>query len=154
MDEFVEWKAEQARKYFKHVRELRSLERLYRNSIDTVREIVRGIDYSRPVVSHSPYPDAIPDAVIQLEALENRYAIALSELAAERTRAELIIDKLGDVRYREVLTYYYLNGLPWRTVAEKMNYEIRSCTRLAREALSEAYWDIPRELRNPIPKAY
>ena len=156
MDEFKEWKADQSRRYFKHVRELSSLERLYRNSLETVRGIEKGIDYARPAVAHSPYPDAIPDAVAQLQALELRYEVTLYEFAYERTRAEMIVGKLDDPRYVEVLTYYYLNGLAWRVVADEkhMNYDMRWCMRLADQALSEVYWFIPREWRRPIPKAY
>lgn len=156
MDEYREFLAGQSKSYFQHIRELRSLERLYSSSLESVREIVRGIDYTRPSVSHTTYTDAVPDAVAQLEALESRYTVTLSEFAYERARAEEIVGRLDDARYRAVLTYYYLNALPWRVVADEdhMCYDIRHCMRLAEQALAAVYFLIPNEWRKPIPRAY
>lgn len=155
MEAYEEWKAEQARPYFNHIRSLMADVRVCRSSIEAVREIERGIDYTRPRVSSSAYRDAIPDVVSKLMALEDEYRDEVERMLEERREAEAIIEGLSRDDYRRVLTYYYLNELSWSAVADEkhMDKDIRWCRRLGKQALAESYALIPREWRTCVPHA-
>jgi len=154
MDEYRKYLADQAKPYFEHVMRLNGAIRRYQSSRDAIADCVKAIDYSREKVTVPPYVDAIPDKVAELEELDDHYLHVIDEMIYERKRAEEIIESLDDDRYRDVLTYRFLNALPWRTVADvKMHMEISWCTRLAKEAMAAAFFKIPREWRKPIPRA-
>ena len=155
MTEFDEWKAEQAAKWLRHIRELKHDIARLEDDIEVQRSIAlpSGIDYSRPSVQTSPSQDAIPNAVIRLEESIAQYTTELVGYLDEKQQARECISRLGDARYRAVLSLYYINGHSWDGVSDKMGYDRDWCMELRRQSLPLVYDVMPREWRIPIPRA-
>ena len=155
MTEFDEWKAEQAAKWLRHIRELKHDIARLEDDIEVQRSLAlpSGIDYSRPSVQTSPSQDAIPNAVIRLEESIAQYTTELVGYLDEKQQARECISRLGDARYRAVLSLYYVNGHSWATVGEKVGYSEVHCKELRSEALPSVYEVMPREYRTKIPRA-
>ena len=155
MTEFDEWKAEQAAKWLRHIRELKHDIARLEDDIEVQRSLAlpSGIDYSRPSVQTSTSQDAIPNAVIRLEESIAQYTTELVGYLDEKQQARECISRLGDARYRAVLSLYYVNGHSWATVGEKVGYSEVHCKELRSEALPSVYEVMPREYRTQIPRA-
>jgi len=155
MTEFDEWKAEQAAKWLRHIRELKHDIARLEDDIEVQRSLAlpSGIDYSRPSVQTSPSQDAIPNAVIRLEESIAQYTTELVGYLDEKQQARECISRLGDARYRAVLSLYYINGHSWETVGEKVGYSEVHCKELRSEALPLVYEVMPREWRTMVPRA-
>ena len=154
-DEYAEWKAEQAARWLRHVRELKHDISRLEDDIEVQRSLAlpSGIDYSRTKVATSPSADAIPNAVIRLEAAIAHYTTELVGYLDEKERARDCINLLDDARHRAVLSLYYVNGHSWQTVGYKVGYSEVHCKELRSEALPLVYEVMPREWRTPIPRA-
>ena len=60
-----------------------------------------------------------PAAMLALERELDERIVAY----AEQVRAvEAVIDAVGDAQYRDLLKYRYLNGWPWKKIAERMRF--------------------------------
>lgn len=155
MTEFDEWKAEQAAKWLRHIRELKHDIARLEDDIEVQRSLAlpSGIDYSRPSVQTSPSQDAIPNAVIRLEESIAQYTTELVGYLDEKQQARECISRLGDARYRAVLSLYYINGHSWATVGEKVGYSEVHCRELRLEALPSVYDVMPMEYKTQIPRA-
>ena len=113
--------------------------RAKQNEIAKYREIATGI---------SPNYDGMPRGSGQGSRIENavlRIAELCEELEAEtaalvscRRRAKCIIDSVGDLNQRDVLTYRYLNGYDWDTVALLMDRSRTQVWRIHSAALETA----------------
>ena len=154
-DEYAEWKAEQAARWLRHVRELKHDISRLEDDIEVQRSLAlpSGIDYSREKVSASPNRDAIPDAVARLDESIAHYTTELVAYLDEKERARDCINMLDDARHRAVLSLYYVNGHSWETVGVKMGYASDWCRQLRDESLPLVYEVMPREWRTPIPRA-
>lgn len=162
-DEYAEWKAEQAARWLRHIRDLKHDISRLEDDIEVQRSLAlpSGIDYSRPVVMSSPSADAIPNAVARLEESIARYATELVGYLDEKEQARACIGMLGDARYRAVLSLYYINGHSWATVGEKLKkldggrftYSSEYCRHLRNDALPLVYDVMPGEWKTPIPRA-
>ena len=155
MDEWSEFKAEQAVGWLRHIRELKHDIARLEDDIEVQRSLAlpSGIDYSRPSVQTSPSQDAIPNAVIRLEESIAQYTTELVGYLDEKQQARECISRLGDARYRAVLSLYYINGHSWATVGDKVGYDVDYCMRLRNESLPTVYDVMPREWRTIIPRA-
>ena len=155
MTEFDEWKAEQAAKWLRHIRELKHDIARLEDDIEVQRSLAlpSGIDYSMPSVSKSPSPDAIPNAVVRLQDAIAEYATELVGYLDEKDEARMCIGMLDDARHRAVLSLYYVNGHSWVTVSKVMHYEVSWCKRLRNEALPLMYDHMPRQWRTMVPPA-
>ena len=154
-DEFADWKAAQAARWLRHVRELKHDISRLEDDIEVQRSLAlpSGIDYGREKVSASPNPDAIPEAVARLEDAIAHYTTELVGYLDEKERARECINMLEDARHRAVLNLYYVNGHSWQTVGYKVGYSEVHCKELRSEALPLVYEVMPREWRTPIPRA-
>lgn len=154
-DEYAEWKAEQAARWLRHVRDLKHDISRLEDDIEVQRSLAlpSGIDYSRPVVASSPSADAIPNAVARLEDAIAEYATELVGYLDEKEQARACIGLLDDARHRAVLSLYYVNGHSWLTVSKTMHYEVSWCRRLRDEALPLMYEKMPRQWRTMVPPA-
>lgn len=153
--EYEEWKAEQAAAWLRHIRELKHDIARLEDDIEVQRSLAlpRGIDYSRPAVASSPYPDAIPDAVARLEEAVAGYCTELVGYLDEKEQARDCISRLEDARYRAVLGLYYVNGHSWSTVGDKVGCSEARCREIRMEALPLVYDIMPREHRVMVPRA-
>lgn len=113
--------------------------RAKQNEIAKYREIATGI---------SPNYDGLPRGGSQGSKIENavlRIAELCEEIEAEtaalvscRRRAKCIIDSVPDPNQRDVLTYRYLNGYGWDTVALLMDRSRTQVWRIHSAALESA----------------
>ena len=154
-DEYAEWKAEQAARWLRHIRDLKHDISRLEDDIEVQRSLAlpSGIDYTRPVVSSSPSADAIPNAVARLEEAIAEYTTELVGYLEEKEQARGCINMLDDARHRAVLSLYYVNGHSWATVADKVGYAVEYCMAIRSDALPRVYEVMPREWRTRIPRA-
>ena len=72
------------------------------------------------------------DVLIELERVVNA---RIREMCKIKRLAMEAIEGVEEMRYREVLELYYLDGYTWDKVAETMGYDVRHVTRLHGKAL-------------------
>ena len=72
------------------------------------------------------------DVLIELEKTVNA---RVREMCRIKRLAMEAIESVDEMRYREVLELYYLDGYTWDKVAETMGYDVRHITRLHGKAL-------------------
>ena len=72
------------------------------------------------------------DRLIELEKMVNA---RVREMCRIKRLAMEAIESVDDMRYREVLELYYLDGFTWEQVAQQMGYDVRHITRLHGKAL-------------------
>ena len=85
------------------------------------------------------------DKLIELEQIVNA---RVREMCRVKRLAMEAIEAVEEMRYREVLELYYLDGYTWEQVAKQMGYELRHVTRLHGKALLCV--KVPEELENGI----
>ena len=79
------------------------------------------------------------EAADQIMELEARLVGQLAEMSTVLSNAARLIEGVPDVRYRELLELYYLDGLTWPQVAVKMEIaNIRQVYRMHGRALLAA----------------
>lgn len=153
--EWQRYEREQASAYLKRVRDARRHIAAINAEVDEVRNLasgLKGIDYSRDVVSSSPTDDAMPNAVSKL-----------LDLIAERV--ELVdsyvrmMDECGaalaamDGTYSDILRYRYMCDYPWERIAVEMHYSEQWLYELHGQALAAFYPHMPEHERDPLPRA-
>lgn len=155
MTEFDEWKAEQAAKWLRHMRDVKYDVAKLQDEVEVARSLAlpQGLDYSSVKVTTSPNADAIPNAVIRLQSLTADYIVELNSYMDELMGARECINRLSDSRHRAVIALYYLNGHTWATVADKLHYSEERCRQLRTEALPLLFDYLPREWKPMIPRA-
>lgn len=157
-DEFVAWKASQARPWAEQVR--REVVRLEQRqaALEQWRDkmlSVSGVDYSK-VGGASPIDhgdDSMAAKVIRMEELKEQYADSIAEYAETVKRFERALRQLDGI-YDALLTAYYMRGMTWREVAEAMRYtEGYVRDDLLTNALAALFDVMPHELRGSLPQA-
>ena len=81
----------------------------------------------------------------RLIELERRVNARIRELVRWKLMAMDAIDQVEEARLREVLELYYIDGLTWEQVAERMGYVVRQIYRLHGVALLKV--KIPEEVK-------
>ena len=81
------------------------------------------------------------DKLIELEQIVNA---RVREMCKVKRLAMEAIEAVEEMRYREVLELYYLDGFTWDTVAQQMGYDVRHVTRLHGKALQKV--KVPKEI--------
>lgn len=155
MTEYDEWKASEARKWLRHVRMLwLDLARLDA-SIEALEYLAqpKGIDYSKPFVRSSVYPDKIADAVAEIVDEVGALRAERDDVAFEQARAVECLNQLEDANQSAVLVLHYVGRKKYRKVAEELHYSEVYCKRIAHAALPFVYEVMPKEWRTSIPNA-
>ena len=81
------------------------------------------------------------DTLIELERVVNA---RIREMCRVKRLAMEAIEAVEEMRLREVLELYYLDGYTWEKVAETMGYDVRHITRLHGKALLKI--KVPKEV--------
>ena len=81
------------------------------------------------------------DKLIELEQIVNA---RVREMCRVKRLAMEAIEAVEEMRYREVLELYYLDGYTWKQVAETMNYTERNVIILHGKALLKV--KVPKEI--------
>lgn len=75
------------------------------------------------------------DIINKITDKENELLDEMNRLFNKKEEISVMIKKVPQEDYQSLLEYYYIDFLPWETVAEKMNISITHLYRLRREAL-------------------
>ena len=154
-EEFEQLKADEARAYLRHVRDLGMRVRGLQASIDDARSrlLPAGIAYDKGGGSSGCYADAIPDGVAKVQELVADYATELAALVDEQRAARECIAKVSDMRRRETLEGFYLRGESFEMIAVKLDYSYESVRLFHRLGLAEVWAYMPAEWRSPMEPA-
>lgn len=154
-EEFEQLKADEARAYLRHVRDLGMRVRGLQASIDDARSrlLPAGIAYDKGGGGGGCYADAIPDGVAKVQELVADYATELAGLVDEQRQARECIAKVGNALWRETLESYYLRGECMELIAVKLGYSYESVKKYHRHGLAEVWGYMPAEWRSPMEPA-
>lgn len=153
-EEFEQMKADEARAYLRHVRDLGMRVRGLQASIDDARSrlLPAGVSYDG-AGGGGCYADAMPDGVAKVQELVADYATELAALVDEQRAARECIAKVSDMRRRETLEGFYLRGESFEMIAVKLDYSYESVRLFHRLGLAEVWAYMPAEWRTPMAPA-
>lgn len=122
---------------------------------------LRGMDYSRPRVSTSPTPDAIPDAIAAAEEMGELYGQLRDDAARRVAQAETALAAMENQGGARALSLYYLafddSGRrkydTWEKVCVEMSYSYDGLMKLVRRAKLELYDLMPHAERPRVESA-
>lgn len=113
----------------------------------------RGIDYSRPVVSHSVVVDVVAETVAVMEELAVEWRDEKIRLTLEQNEARRTILKMPTKTYASLLICRYVDRMKWEDVGYAIGYDGNyACGYLDKPAKLELYDYLPPEWK--LPKAY
>ena len=147
-DEYFDYMCFWSREYLKRVRSCVHTIAMVRSEIACLEDQLdglRGIDYSNARGAGVAADDAMVERIARIDELRAEFKAELDinlQAQADAHRS------LSHVRqpWRAVLTYRYLEGLPWVDVAGKVGYSVDHCKRdLHDNGLIELYPYIPHE---------
>lgn len=75
-------------------------------------------------------------AVIALQDLECEIGERIEDLIQLTRRTEALIDRIPDIKHRDLLKFRYYNNWSWNKVARAMNYERTQIWRIHNNALA------------------
>ena len=121
--------------------ELEILAAKKRHYIDLMQSI--GANMSKTAVIGTPSGSSKTEAAaVGLVDLAEQIDKKIAEYTEIIKKAEDLIDKLPQDKFRAILTYRYLCNLSWRTIRDKMDYKdeksVFACHRYALKALQKA----------------
>ena len=88
-------------------------------------------------VQTSPTNDAMDNTIIRLEKVSREIENTISDMLDKKEKVAAVINKIDNLKYREVLYRRYALCQSWETISEKMHYSIRQVQRLNGFALQE-----------------
>lgn len=154
-EEFERMKADEARAWLRHVRDLGMRVRGLQASIDDARSrlLPAGVAYDKNGGGSGCYADAMPDGVAKVQELIADYATELAALVDEQRVARECIAKVGNAMWRETLEGYYLRGECLELIAVNLGYSYESVKKYHRRGLAEVWAYMPSEWRTPMAPA-
>lgn len=154
-EEFEQLKADEARAYLRHVRDLGMRVRGLQAGIEDARSrlLPAGVAYDKGGGGSGCYADALPDGVAKVQELVADYAAELAALVDEQRRARECIAKVGNAMWRETLEGYYLRGERMELIAVRLGYSYESVKKFHRHGLAEVWAHMPAEWRSPMEPA-
>lgn len=116
-------------------RELKRLEEEYEQAKSDILHL-KAIQYDANKVTGGKIGD-LSDAIAAIEGYMERLREQWGKLIALRDEAKVLIERIEDGRYREVLSRRYLRGQSLEAIAVEMGYNYRWIQRLHRRAVAE-----------------
>lgn len=116
-------------------RELKRLEEEYEQAKADILHL-KAIQYDANKVTGGKIGD-LSDAIAAIEGYMERLREQWGKLIALRDEAKVLIERIEDGRYREVLSRRYLRGQSLEAIAVEMGYNYRWIQRLHRRAVAE-----------------
>lgn len=114
-------------------RDLKRLEQEYEQAKADILHL-KAIQYDADKVTGGKIGD-LSDAIAAVEGYMERLNAQWDKLIALRKEAKVLIERIADGRYREVLTRRYLHGQSWEQVAVDMGYDYYHVHKLHGRAL-------------------
>ena len=115
---------------------------------DRLTKATQGFDGDGAQSSKDPHKF---DGLVELEDLCNR---RIDELVAVKTETLRVISLIDDSRIREILKYYYVDGLTWERVCVAVHYSWKQTHRLHRRGLQETEKILAAILEDPQRMAW
>lgn len=140
-------RAEDSAKYLRHIRRKQREIAVLKERVSTLDGMVRGLDYTAPMVTSPPNVDAIPDFVASLQEARERYETLVTEYAQEVVEAHDAIYRLEKPLHRMVLELYYLDGRTWREMSRELSFSVDYLKHISYDARELLWWHIPLEWR-------
>ena len=123
------------------LREYRSLDRRIDNLLDEYEKWRSRAEKVTPIYTIVPVGggngNSTQKAVENIIELQDKIIADIISIAEKWNKIRNSINKLENNQYRELLTLYYIKGLTWEEVAEKMDLDIRWIRTLHGKALQE-----------------
>ena len=116
-------------------RELKRLEEEYEQAKADILHL-KAIQYDANKVTGGKIGD-LSDAITAIEGCMERLNEQWGKLIALRDETKVLIERIVDGRYREVLSRRYLRGQSLEAIAVEMGYNYRWIQRLHRRAVAE-----------------
>lgn len=121
-------------------RDLKRLEQEYEQAKADILHL-KAIQYDADKVTGGKIGD-LSDAIAAVEGYMERLNAQWDKLIALRKEAKVLIDRIADGRYREVLTRRYLQGQSLEEIAVDLRYSYRQVNRIHGCALREIQKDV------------
>lgn len=149
-----EFKQYASARYFDHIKELNLRTSVLLAEAAMARDMLElaGVSYDK-VGSGGSDDSAIPNGLAHYFDVCDKVDAELQLITDEVEYARRAIAQLADERYRGVLTLYYIVGLPWRKVAQKLSFSEPHCYKIRNAALIAMFPGIPYEWKTRFPAA-
>lgn len=121
-DEFADYMRSRSKRYLQRVRATIHTIAMIRSEIaelESMMDGVKAVDYSRDKVSAPATDDGMVNAIARMESLKAEYADELDAHLQVKADAHAALKNVRQP-WRAVLTYRYLEGLPWADVTAKL----------------------------------
>ena len=122
-------------RYINAQREERRLERLIARTRD--RLDILGFDMSKEKIQASVGGDRFSALIAELVDFKKDLEEARIKSVQMQREIERVVEQVENARQRELLSMRYLEGMPWRDVAQKMGYAYSWIFKIHRNALDE-----------------
>ena len=149
--EYREARIECSKKYLEEVSDLVSKHRANDEYIRSLYEDaagVGGIDYSKVMVSGTHEFDKLPNSVQNLVDMKELAEVDAADYTERKRDARDRLNEM-DGTYGRLLLLRYVTVLPWKRVADVLNYSEDWCKHLLPDALCEFYDYLPHTYRMP-----
>lgn len=126
-----------AKEYLDHIKRCyQTMQALYDRLVEVRTKIegLKAITYDRERVQVSP-SNKTEELIAQLVDTEDKLSKEVREHFDEVVEATKRIYSLDNERQIQVLEMRYIKGMRWQVIADELNIEYRSATRLHRKAL-------------------
>lgn len=126
-----------AKEYLDHIKRCyQTMQALYDRLVEVRTKIegLKAITYDRERVQVSP-SNKTDELIAQLVDTEDKLSKEVREHFDEVVEATERIYSLDNERQIQVLEMRYIKGMRWQVIADELNIEYRSATRLHRKAL-------------------
>ena len=88
-----------------------------------------------PMPLHSAYENKMQTAVIKIIELKSELYDRLIDATELRRSIQRTVDLVEEARFRNLLTYRYIDTLKWEKISDKLHVEFRYVLRLHNKAL-------------------
>lgn len=99
-------------------------------------ESVKGMKISERVQT-SPSNDSMDNIIIRLDKVSQEIEKTITDIINKKEEVAAVINKIDNLKQREVLYRRYALCQSWETISEKMHYEKRYTQKLNGRALQE-----------------
>lgn len=97
---------------------------------------LRGQDFADNRTPGNQPGSSVEVAVAALQDLECEIGKRIEDLTQLTRRTEALIDRIPDIKHRDLLKFRYYNNWSWNKVARAMNYERTQIWRIHNDALA------------------
>lgn len=129
-----------------------SLAREVNDIRERLARIHSNLERTTPVLREQPGSGAQPkdklcEGIVLLDTVERMYAKKISKHLSRVVWIEKAMDTLTLPMQRSIVRLYYIDGLTWDELADKVHYSVKQCQRMRDRALQTMGVDLKRGCR-------